>query len=208
MKLSTIKKITESVTDLYIAAQNARAERDYISPNDPAAARKYGLAKARFQKALRTVEDYSPIFKVTLGQFDECLQEVFTALGYDAKLSCYNFKPLNNGQMAADLTLDFVEYGDKNTCKLGKIYLENENQPLAEAKLDLLRMGLVKGFQRDLIARFCDALDVVSWNTITKTQLQEAENQKIAKAIRAEEREAKRLLREKQVAEDEGASNA
>lgn len=187
MKLTNLKKLTENygkISDEYFSLM----ESSKANPEDVALKRKYALAAAKHTRAKKTLSNYSPALYVTLGQFADCTKEVFDAMGIDSTLTCFDFHTNATGKTQANLFLDLAKGDQKASYNLFKVVLDDENQALADVRINLLTKGMIKGWQPQRLEAIGDKLDIISWNAITKTILNSIEEKKIAKAIKEEER--------------------
>ena len=182
MKLTRLKELIEQMPELdekWAETYNAYQ----ANPDDMTLKRKHALAAAQYNRAIRTVENYSPTFTVSLGQFADCSKEVFDAVGVASDVACVNFNEIEYGKVQANVVLTL---NDK-LYNLFKVVLENENQPLADVKVNLLHSGMLKGVKltndNDELEEY---LNTIAWNAITKKILAEIEEKKQAKAIKEE----------------------
>lgn len=188
MKLKNLKNLIEKMPELdenWANTYNAARE----NPSDIALQRKHALAVAQWKRAIKTVQNYKPVLTVKLGQFCDCAKEVFDAMGYKSELTCFDFHTNAVGKTQANLFLTLSKGKEEQTYNLFKVVLEDENQPLADVKINLLRTGTIKGvIKLKSHEELEEALNTISWNAITKTILASIEEKKIAKAIKEEEK--------------------
>ena len=85
MKLTKLKEIVENmdkINETWANAQKAASE----NPGNTELQRKAGLASAQRTRAYKTLKNYGPVFSVTLGQFCDCAQEVYDAMGKEIQM--------------------------------------------------------------------------------------------------------------------------
>ena len=188
MKLAKLKQLTERMEEIDENWANAHLAANK-NPEDKDLRRKAALASAQRERAYKTIKNYMPVFTVTLGQFCDCAKEVFDAMGKESKLTCYDFHTNAEGKTQANLFLTLGKGESLKNYNLCKIVLQDDNQPLKDVKINLLRTGMIKWLMgmtgHDGIE---EELNTISWNAITKTILASIEEKKIAKAIKEEEK--------------------
>lgn len=188
MKLINLKTLIEKMPQLRKRLSESR-EAYQSNPTNNILQKKHALASARWKRANKTIENYSPTFSVSLGMLSDCTKEVFESMGLKSDLECNNFTTSNDKKSEANVTLVL---NDNIKHNLFKITLENENQALKEVKVDLLETDMLKGNNKNLEDREIeDILNIIAWNAITKTLLERIEAKKISKAIKEEEKLSK-----------------
>ncbi|MBO5394715.1 MAG: hypothetical protein J6A28_02285 [Clostridia bacterium] len=196
MKLSKLREIVAKAEA--IGAKCYQCKQDYMqNPDNATLKRKYALAAAQNQRSIQTLANYMPIFTVTLGDFVSTAKEDYANIGVDCKFTCCNFAEKENGKTGATLMVTLEKEGKSKDYELCTIELEDENQPLADVKFNLLAKMFIKGMQKDSRdARINADFDIIAWDTVAKNLIRLRDDRRIAKAIREEELAAKRKARE------------
>lgn len=188
MKLSNLKNLIEKTPQLSQNLSKAKLAYDE-NPENKILQKKYALAAARWKRANKTIENYSPTFSVTLGMLSDCTKEVFDSVGLKSDVECNKFEVEEDKKTQANITLalnDSIKYD------LCKVTLEDENQPLKDLKVNLLKTDMMKGRNANINDKDIEnLLDIIAWNAITKTLLEKIEEKRIAKAIKEEEKLSK-----------------
>lgn len=185
MKISKIKERIEQLPELSEALNEAYTASSE-NPNDKSLKTKHMLAASKLKRAETTAKNYAPALAVTLGQFSDCAKEVFDSLGIESQIDC-TFD-VSTGEKV--ITNVYLTLNNSAHYPLFQTELENENQPLADVKVNLFDTAMLKGSTYvSGSSELDELLNIISWNAITKTYMNILEEKRIARAIKEEEKQ-------------------